>query len=440
MNRQFLAGVVSFTVATVCISVPECSGWAPPLDIDSDWKVYAPVGVWAIVDAWVESGGPVYWWDWDWASGAYNVGQADYDYSSSSWGIYDSSGIYSVYVYGYSTGGSDDAHSYVYAVAVTQVISSTSAACVGQNVTFGAITDPLNCAHLVTVTWSAPGGTPSSGTGSQFTTKWSTPGPKTVTATCGDSNASKSITVFTIKSETVSTVPPGRNRTILGIGEPVTCWTEPSVSVNWSVEGPSSVYPETGTSTTFTAVKSPSYATVHAQKGSADCTLDFEVIAPSGMNVVKYQDLTPGVSGPPNNKIGASSQFTSIVLPTSVCFQWAEFRENIPTDTWIWPDGTEQSNLAHTVPWSVGYNNLTIDTLSPQGGLQPIGRIHDGSSYVSFSYTIRVPAEYKNQYNQWTSWLPGETHPREFRGSDQKARVIFNATNSANGDWMGPWQ
>lgn len=57
MNRQFFAGVLAVILATVCISVPECSGWAPPLYIDSDWKVYAPVGVWAIVDAWVESDG-----------------------------------------------------------------------------------------------------------------------------------------------------------------------------------------------------------------------------------------------------------------------------------------------------------------------------------------------------------------------------------------------
>jgi len=162
-------------------SVPECSGWSPPLYIDSDWKVYAPVGEWAIIDAWVTSGGPVYSWGWSW--GGYQ-GQYDEEYSSMSWGQYSSSGIYDVYVYASSAGGSDDAHSYVYAVEVTQVISSTSATCVGQNVTFGAQTNPPNCAHLVSVTWSG-GGTPSTGSGSQWTTNWSTPGLKHVTATCG---------------------------------------------------------------------------------------------------------------------------------------------------------------------------------------------------------------------------------------------------------------
>jgi hypothetical protein len=151
------------------------------LYIDSDWKVYAPVGEWAIIDAWVTSGGPVYSWGWSW--GGYQ-GQYDEEYSSMSWGQYSSSGIYDVYVYASSAGGSDDAHSYVYAVEVTQVISSTSATCVGQNVTFGAQTNPPNCAHLVSVTWSG-GGTPSTGSGSQWTTNWSTPGLKHVTATCG---------------------------------------------------------------------------------------------------------------------------------------------------------------------------------------------------------------------------------------------------------------
>jgi hypothetical protein len=249
------------------------------------------------------------------------------------------------------------------------------------------------------------------------------------------------VTAFTIKSETVSPVPANRDRTILGLGEKVFCWTDPPISVEWWISGGGTVNPTSGTSTTFTAMKcAVSYSTVVASSGTGYCTLDFTVIAPDGINVSPKEDVSLGIPGPPNDKIGAESIFNCTVTPTTVSFKWAEFRENIPTDTWIWPDGTQQSDLLHFVPWHVSYDNTTTDTLSPHGGLQPIGRIYDGSSYVNFNYTIHVPEEYKNEVNQWIPWFPSETHPREFRGSDQKARVILNATNSASGSWMGPWQ
>ena len=232
MSRQFLTGVVAVIVAAVCISVPECYGWEPPLYIDSDWKVYAPVGVWAIVDAWVESGGPVYLpWSWNWESGGYQD-QYDEEYSSMSWGQYSSSGIYDVYVYASSAGGSDDAHSYVYAVAVTQVVSSTSAACVGQNVTFGALTNPPNCASYVTVTWSG-GQNPATGSGSQWTTNWTTPGPKTVIATCGSSSAQKNVTVVKVDK--------------LQYNDPDTGYTDVS----------GTMYVHKGTAVTFKAIPDP---------------------------------------------------------------------------------------------------------------------------------------------------------------------------------------
>lgn len=281
---------------------------------------------------------------------------------------------------------------------------------------------------------------PSSGTAATTLDNLTEPGHYIVKAKCGNNDTGDNITVtaFKIKSETVSPIPANRDRTTLGIGEEVICSTEPSVSVDWRVNGGGRVSPTSGTSTTFTASKSPSMSIVHAELGTNDCTLVFRVVAPNGMNAVLKQDLTPGVPGPPNDRIGAASRFTCTVLRTSVSFYAAEFQENIPTNTWTWPDGTQESNPAHTVAWSVGYDNRATDGISDS--LRPIGRIHDGSSYVNFNYIINVPEEYKNENNQWILWLPYETHPREFRGSDQKARVILNATNSANGGWMGPWQ
>jgi len=90
------------------------------------------------------------------------------------------------------------------------------------------------------------------------------------------------------------------------------------------------------------------------------------------------------------------------------------------------------------VTWRVGYDNKTTDTVS--SGLDPIGRINNGANYVDFTYTVRAPEEYKNESGAWVEWLPGEEHPREYRGADQKARVKLEASNTATGGWMGPWE
>lgn len=321
MNRQFLAGVLAIIVATVCITVPECSGWAPPLVIESDWELYTPVGTTVEIHAWVVEGGPVDTWVWSWGSGVMEGEPNSSGDSSTSRGHFSSPGRYSVWVSAYGEGGSDDARTYVWnvdvvidtpssfpayvalgqslalgctplgatggsfawskasgpgnvtftptiaaedpsfsadqagdytvqvlyskgatvsdtsgtikVVEVNDVISSAEYACVGQNVTFGAITYPLNCAPYVTITWSAPGGTPSSGNGSQFTTKWSTPGPQTVTATCGSSNASKQVTIVAVDK--------------LQYNDPDTGYTDVS----------GTMYVHKGTSVTFKAIPDP---------------------------------------------------------------------------------------------------------------------------------------------------------------------------------------
>lgn len=62
--------------------------------------------------------------------------------------------------------------------------SSDSAACIDSNVTFNATTDPLGGDALIT--WSASGAKTTTGTGSSFTTAWTSTGLKTVIAACGN--------------------------------------------------------------------------------------------------------------------------------------------------------------------------------------------------------------------------------------------------------------
>lgn len=96
---------------------------------------------------------------------------------------------------------------------------------------------------------------------------------------------------------------------------------------------------------------------------------------------------------------------------------------------------------AATVPWGVDQANQASDNVS--SGLDPIGRLDPPppeGGYVNFTYNVRVPEEYLNQAGVWVSWLPGETHPREYRGADAATRVLLNATNNSSGGWQGPWR
>jgi len=117
-------------------------------------------------------------------------------------------------------------------VSVTNVISSADYTCIDDNVSFIAITDPLNCAHLVTMTWSG-GGTPETGSGSQFTTNWSTAGTKTVTATCGTSSAQKNVDIVSIQIDTFS--PPELYADDTSTSQASATITPSSRTIIWSI-------------------------------------------------------------------------------------------------------------------------------------------------------------------------------------------------------------
>jgi hypothetical protein len=127
-------------------------------------------------------------------------------------------------------------------VEVVGVIAYPEVACVGQNVTFGALTNPPNSAHLVTVGWyTTPEGNPAMGAGSQFTTNWSTPGIRTATAICGTSNAQKDVGIIDVVIDTPSSFPA-----YVTLGDSLALGCTPlgvtGGSYSWSkVSGPGSV-------------------------------------------------------------------------------------------------------------------------------------------------------------------------------------------------------
>ena len=242
--------------------------------------------------------------------------------------------------------------------------------------------------------------------------------------------------VVELKTETVATVPATRARTKLGIGEPVKCTINPPLNAAWAVTGGGTLSGASGSEVTFTAKMSPSTSKVKATVSGVDLTVDFDVVAPSGMKSTAAVDTPPGKPG--TNQIGFVSTFTCLVLPDDVSFWKAEFQENIPKDTWTWPDGTADSNPAHTVPWSVKQDNTTTDNVS--SGLYPIGRLlgKDGK-YKAFSFDIHVPEEYKDDSGNWVVWLPKEVHIKEFNKS-QQGRGTLDATNKLSGGWQGPFE
>jgi hypothetical protein len=243
---------------------------------------------------------------------------------------------------------------------------------------------------------------------------------------------------FKIISETVAAVPANRARHTVGIGEDVTVKTDPATAVAWSVTGKGAVAPAAGNTTTFTAAQSPSKPVVHAKAGAEEHTIAFNVVAPIGMTSKVKSNTGPpgGTKGPPNNQISARTIFDCTVIPTSVSFDNAQFRENIPKVSFKWPDGTADGRIAEIVPWTTT-NNKTTDTIYDPP--VPITRLDKAGKRGNLWYRVTVPEEYQDDGGTWVSWLPKESHLRDFVNTGQ-ARMSLEASDNAVGSWQGPWQ
>lgn len=111
---------------------------------------------------------------------------------------------------------------------IESVLADKSVVCLGTMVNFSALVDN-SCDEEEK--WSAPGGTPSTGSGTSFATAWSSSGPKTVTFDCGEQNASVGVVVVAIDRVILQGSSPqdqgpirtcvGSGRTLLAIPTPL---------------------------------------------------------------------------------------------------------------------------------------------------------------------------------------------------------------------------
>lgn len=221
-------------------------------------------------------------------------------------------------------------------------------------------------------------------------------------------------------------------RTTIGIGEIVVCSITPAASAGWSVTGGGSISLINGPFTVFTASKSPTTSIVKAKLGTTEKTVTFNVIPPSGIgNVSVYTNLGLGSLG--TNGIGAATGFWFDILPTSVSFVNVQFRENLPTNYWVWPSG-KTTTLSHKfvgIPLLCGERNSDLI----QDGNFPIEWLHNGMGYQDFSYRNTWTNEYLNEVGSWVPFSTLET-TTEYRGADQKARETYQGVS---GSWQGPW-
>jgi hypothetical protein len=252
-------------------------------------------------------------------------------------------------------------------------------------------------------------------------------------------------------------IPTPLSRTEIGIGEAVDCWIDPGTwtgpsgdsigAVSWALYGQGTLSTTAGGSTTYTAdITSTPYsatviATINDSKGwtpAIQKQVVFAVQTPNGYKFQWNSDKVPGVPGPPNNQIGVHSAFDCYVQPQNVNFANVNFRENIPGDTWVWPDGTKGNRPTAVVTYNVGAdtagnNNWTPDDMDMP--LFPIG-ILNGQDY---SFNVRIPEEYQSNGN-WLSFFPNEVHFRKFIGASGKGTCGINPGGAVTKVPEGPWQ
>lgn len=166
-------------------------------------------------------------------------------------------------------------------VSVVSVSSDIDEAAVGSDVVFTVTTHPTGYEDLVS--WSGGGVPGTQSGGATFTTSWNASGNKTVTATCGTSNAGKTVAIVAVASVTsnvdhaglgsnviftVTTNPTGHAGLVSwsGGGTPASQNGGATFTTNWSASGNKTVTATSGSSNGGKTVAIVSIASVTSDR------------------------------------------------------------------------------------------------------------------------------------------------------------------------------
>jgi len=230
---------------------------------------------------------------------------------------------------------------------------------------------------------------------------------------------------------------PDNSRTRIGIGEVVQLGGMPSGTV-WSVSGGGTISTIHG-APTFTASLSPSSPTIIAQIAGAKLTTTFNVIAPRFITVSSPVDQPLGTQKTNGTQMGADTEYTITINPTTVSFNNVTFRENPEPSsiTVTWPDSTVMvvGFERTTNGWKLACGQIEKNDEVSTPGLNPSSQLFNGTSYVDFSFGNSWTYQYQNDASQWIDFCP-LTAKFEYKGSTFQARVTFCGTP---GGWQGPY-
>jgi len=266
---------------------------------------------------------------------------------------------------------------------------------------------------------------------------------------------------------TVESIPGPTSRTTIGIKEQVTCsianWNDIDYlvdessatevgdsygTVTWSC-GSGTVNPTTGPTTTYTAPESATDTSDTVTMTADDSPLGddtaipvglaFAIKIPTGHAATKDSDSPLADAGPPDVNIGSRTYWWPQVLPTTVSFKNVSFRENIPLQTSVWPNGDTETWPAQQYPWSVaprnGAPNVWTVTDVRSSGKYPKGKLWNGTAHVNHLDVWSIPWEFKANGN----WIYFTDPPmkEQYTGATLKTKITFDTTW---GSEQGPYK
>lgn len=239
-----------------------------------------------------------------------------------------------------------------------------------------------------------------------------------------------------LESETIANTPSDKKRTLLGIGEEVRLVIKPEAlgSGSWATDA-GSVDTGQGLSTILTAPFSPQTAQVSVTVSGVILYKTFNAVAPQSIVPLSMADNAYSHSG--GNLVGAVGLVYLQVLPSIVSFYNVSFREDIPLQSFTWPNGRNEYFGPDTVDWDVYEDNTSYDVV--ETGLKSKGNLEPGigQSPVNFAFSVGFPDKYQSDSN----WVPfaDPSYSAQYDGSNLKARISFTETGTVWTNWMGPW-